>query len=171
MKKDPPWLVEAKKELGTKEFSGSLNNPKVVSYWKDARLAWIMDDATPWCAGFVNAMLERSGIKGTRKANARSFLDWGINVNNGLRSNPYYGAIVVFNRPPSLFNGHVGFLIAYDSKYVLVLGGNQGDKVSYAKFPRERIIGMRLPDLKYATPDNMLQMVDNVSGKLSESEA
>lgn len=171
---DIPWINEAKKELGTKEFSGSLNNPKIVSFWKDARLSWILDDATPWCAGFANAMLERAGYKGTRKANARSFLNWGINLNNGFRSDPYYGSIIVFNRPPSLWNGHVGFLVAHDQNHVLVIGGNQGDKVSYAKFPKSRVIGVRMPEeayMKFCVPQNMIAKVQNLSGKISENEA
>lgn len=169
MKKDPKWIELAKKEVGTKEGVGAVNNPTVVSYWKDAKLSWITDDATPWCAGFVNAMLERAGIKGTRKANARSFLTWGINVNSGFLSNPYYGSIVVFSRPPSLWNGHVGFLVAHDEKNVLVIGGNQGDKVSYAIFPKSRVIGMRYPTL----PDveMLLSPVEKLSGKPSTSEA
>lgn len=170
MTKDPKWIELAKKEVGTKEGAGSANNPRVVSYWKDARLSWITDDATPWCAGFVNAMLERAGIKGTRKANARSFLTWGINVTNGFRSTPYYGSIVVFSRPPSLWNGHVGFLIAHDKNNVLVIGGNQGDKVSYAVFPKSRVIGVRYPTLP--TNDMLLQEVSNLNGyKPSPSEA
>lgn len=37
---------------------------------------------TPWCASFVNAVLERSGSKGTRSATAGSFAKWGSGINS-----------------------------------------------------------------------------------------
>lgn len=165
VKKEPIWMINAKKELGTKEGPGSLNNPKVVSFWKEAGLSWIKDDATPWCAGFVNAMLERSGIKGTRAANARSFSKYGDNCDSH-----YYGSIIVFSRPPSLFNGHVGFLVAHSATHVLVIGGNQGDQVSYAKFPKSRIIAKRFPT-GFLSADFLLEEQKELSGKDSTSEA
>ena len=41
--------------------------------------------------------------------------------------------------------GHVGFFVGYDAvrELVQLLGGNQGNAVSIASFPAERILGIR----------------------------
>lgn len=41
--------------------------------------------------------------------------------------------------------GHVGFLVEARGNKVLILGGNQGDEVSVAAFPRSRLLGCRWP--------------------------
>lgn len=145
---EPKWITEARKEVGTKEGPGAANNPKVVKFWDDAKLSFIKDDATPWCAGFANAMLERAGIRGSRKANARSFLAWGTG-----HSEPRLGSVCVLSRPPSPWQGHVGFVVAHDKDTVTLLGGNQGDSVSYSKFKKTRVVGYRWPaDLALPEP-------------------
>lgn len=163
-KDNTPWMTAAIKDLGVKEAPGSANNPKVVGFWQMAKLSWIKDDATPWCAGFVNAKLEETGIKGTRAPNARSFVDWETHVNGW-----YYGCVIVFNRPPSKSNGHVAFLVAHSKTHVLVLGGNQDDKVSYAILPKWRIIAKQYPSL-YIGNKIVLEEQAVLSGKPSERE-
>jgi len=95
---------------------------------------------TPWCAAFVNAVLGAAGVKGTGKLNARSFLNFGQ-----ATSQPKIGDIVVLSRgDPNGWQGHVGFFQGYDDKgNVLVLGGNQGDKVSIAPYKADRVLGYR----------------------------
>jgi predicted glycosyl hydrolase (DUF1957 family) len=52
---------------------------------------------------------------------------------------------VVFSRPPNPWSGHVGFVVGIDVKArLMVLGGNQRDKVSIAPFDRE-VLGYRWP--------------------------
>jgi uncharacterized protein (TIGR02594 family) len=84
----------AKAEVGTVEWKDG-SNPKVVAYFKDSGNAGVKDDATAWCAAFVGAMLARSGVKGTGKMTARSYLEWGDPVD---RSDAKPGDIVVFKR-------------------------------------------------------------------------
>jgi uncharacterized protein (TIGR02594 family) len=162
--KAPKWLTLAIAEVGTKEGSGSSNNPRVVNYWESAKLAWINDDATPWCAGFANAMLERAGIKGSRSAVARSFLKWGTKLNG-----PVLGAVTVLSRPPNPTQGHVGFLASHDAKTVTLVGGNQGDMVSYAKFPKSRVIGYRWPANPPITTPNPVPLEESESGAANSS--
>lgn len=139
--REPVWLTNARAELGTTESPGVANNPKVLKFWEDAKLSFIKDDSTPWCAGFVNAILERSGVRGTRRANARSFLNWGV-----AHTEPRLGSIAILSRPPNPWQGHVGFVVSHDVDTVTLLGGNQGDKVSYARFKKSRVLGYRWPD-------------------------
>ncbi|GAB1717048.1 MAG: hypothetical protein NTAFB05_20900 [Nitrobacter sp.] len=100
---------------------------------------------TPWCAAFANAVLGASGIKGTGKANARSFLDWGTPTDN-----PSEGDIVVFRRGNSSWQGHVAFFVGFDGDgNIKVLGGNQHDHVSITTMPRAALLGFRrAPDFK-----------------------
>jgi uncharacterized protein (TIGR02594 family) len=64
---EPPWLIAARKEIGFREQPG---NRGIERYTK---LAHAGSSGDPWCAIFVNAMLESSGYPGTRSAAARSF--------------------------------------------------------------------------------------------------
>jgi uncharacterized protein (TIGR02594 family) len=100
---------------------------------------------TPWCAAFANAVLGASGIKGTGKANARSFLNWGTPTDN-----PSEGDIVVFKRGGSSWQGHVAFFVGFDGDgNIKVLGGNQHDHVSITTMPRAALLGFRrAPDFK-----------------------
>jgi uncharacterized protein (TIGR02594 family) len=95
---------------------------------------------TAWCAAFVNATLQQTGIQGTGSNMARSFLNWGQPVDQ-----PQEGDLAVFSRgDPSGPYGHVGFFKGYDPQgNILVLGGNQGDAVSVAPYSPDRLLGFR----------------------------
>lgn len=95
---------------------------------------------TAWCAAFVNASLGQAGIKGTGKLNARSFLDWGTAVDE-----PRKGDLAIFSRGgPRSALGHVGFFNGYGiDGSVEVLGGNQGNSVSFGNYPKDRLLGFR----------------------------
>ena len=131
-------LAEA--EIGTLEVVGKNHNPKVVAYFKDAGHPEIVDDETAWCAAFVGAMLERAGIRSTRKLNARSYMEWGVPV--GLED-AQMGDVVVFQRGDSAWQGHVGFYVGHGSTKITVLGGNQSNKVSTAPYPVAKLLGVR----------------------------
>jgi uncharacterized protein (TIGR02594 family) len=95
---------------------------------------------TAWCAAFVNASLDKSGRQGTGKMNARSFMDWGQPVDQ-----PQPGDVAVFSRgDPNGWQGHVGFYQGTnpDGSYS-ILGGNQGDSVSLARFAPDSLLGFR----------------------------
>lgn len=97
---------------------------------------------TPWCAGFVNAILARSGYETTNSLMARSFLSWGVKTKD-----PKEGDIVVLARGRSSSAGHVGFFDGYEWRgsvlYVKVVGGNQNKEVNVAHFPARSVLGYR----------------------------
>jgi uncharacterized protein (TIGR02594 family) len=97
------------------------------------------NDETPWCSAFVNFCVEQAGFAGTDSASARSWLNWGRKTDT-----PVTGCIAVFERgaPPS---GHVAFYVSQSADQIKVLGGNQGNKVSFAHFPKFRLLGYRIP--------------------------
>ncbi|MBI1385700.1 MAG: TIGR02594 family protein [Rhizobiales bacterium] len=136
----PPWLSEAFREHGTREVPGSGHNERIVRYAREAGQNWVRSDETPWCAAFVGAALERVGLRGSRSLLARSYLDWGVSTDV-----PLPGAIAVFSRGSDPRSGHVAFLLERSRDHVEVLGGNQSDSVSVARYPASRLLGLRWP--------------------------
>lgn len=161
---EPVWLRRARQEIGVSEIAGKVHSKRVLSYWELAKLPF-RDDETPWCAGFVNAMVEDVGIKGTQSGMARSFESWG------QPCGPIPGAIVVFWRGSRTSgSGHVGFLTGRDqSGNLMVLGGNQGDAVNIKPFSASRVIGYRWP-LGFDPSGAPLEIVQS-DGKISTNEA
>ena len=98
---------------------------------------------TAWCAAYMNATLAQSGMKGTGSNMARSFLDWGQEVEK-----PQRGDVAVFWREdPNGEKGHVGFFDGYNEDGTIrVLGGNQGDSVSYSNYSADQLLGFRRAD-------------------------
>jgi len=95
-----------------------------------------------WCAGFVNAILDKVGMTGTDSLQARSFLYWGT-----ATKSPKEGDVVVFARGRSREAGHVGFYVGEEVvdgvRYILVLGGNQRKAVNVAYYPARYVLGYR----------------------------
>jgi len=138
----------AKAEIGTVEWRDG-NNPKVVAYFKDSGNAGVKDDETAWCAAFVGAMLARSGVNGTGKLNARSYLQWGEHVD---RSDARPGDIVVFKRGNSSWQGHVAFFVSDTKTHIQVLGGNQADAVNVKSYRAADLLGIRRAKLTRPAP-------------------
>jgi uncharacterized protein (TIGR02594 family) len=137
---EPVWLRRARQEIGVSEISGPRHSARVLSYWEKAKL-YFDDDETPWCAGFVCAMLEDCGIKSPRSGMARSFQHWG------QPCGPIKGAIVVYWRgSKSGSSGHVGFVTGKDQYgNIMTLGGNQSDAVNVKPFDDGRVLAYRWP--------------------------
>ena len=158
---EPVWLTEARKLIGVREIKGQKHHPEIVQMWKDIKRGGIKDDETPWCAAFVGAMLERTGVKSTRFESAKSYLNWGQ-----LLVSPVVGCIVIFTRKGG---GHVGFVVGRDAEgNLLVLGGNQGDEVNIKAFPVSRVTGYRWPSDR-PVPSDPLPILGTV--QLSKTEA
>lgn len=134
-----PWMPHAWAELGVKETPGPQATPRVLDYLREANIT-AADDAVPWCSGFANWVMHRAGIPGTRSGMARSWLAWGSPIDV-----PRYGAVAIFSRGASTWQGHVTFIVeSLPEGLLLCLGGNQGDCVSLARYPKERLLGLRV---------------------------
>lgn len=133
------WLYVALLELGdgVAELPGDRNNPRVVEYHASTGLG-ASPDAVPWCSSFVNWCMKRVGIPRTKSAAARSWLNWGEPTDRP-------GGVAVLTRGPNPAAGHVGFYLGEREGSLYLLGGNQGDRVSIAKFPVARLLGIRWP--------------------------
>ena len=59
----PPWMPFAWADLGQHEIAGEGTNPRIAEYFRLSGHPEITDDETAWCAAFVGACLEQSGIR------------------------------------------------------------------------------------------------------------
>jgi uncharacterized protein (TIGR02594 family) len=134
--------------LGMREIPGAVHNPAVVAMLQlDA--AWVKDDETAWCSAFVNYVAWLLEMKRSKSLRARSWLDVGFEVDS-IDAEPGFHVVVLKrgggNQPgPEVRDapGHVGFFAGWDTGGVRVLGGNQGNAVSIASFPKAQILGIR----------------------------
>ncbi len=127
----PAWYTSARAEIGVREI-GSNRGPDIKRY---ITLAHVGQEGWPWCAIFANAMLEKSGVPGTRSAGARSF-EWDSKLFVPLKG-PVVGAIVTFWRQsPRSGLGHVGFYVSETKTQVNTLGGNEHDSVREELLPK-----------------------------------
>jgi uncharacterized protein (TIGR02594 family) len=138
---DARWLKEAWREFGEAERAGTRENPRIVALYRDAGHPEVVRDEVAWCAAYVGACLERTGIPSTRSLMARSYLEWGRPL-----TEPRAGAIAVLSRGSDVSKGHVGFWLGETNDAVVLLGGNQGNSVSVARYPKSRLLALRWPD-------------------------
>lgn len=137
------YMTIARSYLGTKELKGSADNPKIIEMYRTVGHTQVEHDEVAWCAAFVGHCLERAGFASTRKLNARSYLAWGEKV-AGLEQ-AKEGDIVVFTRGTSTATGHVAFFLKVAGSQIEVLGGNQSDSVTIARYAKSRLLGIRRP--------------------------
>lgn len=131
------------------ELNGSDHHPFIQWAHSLCGLGSNQPDETPWCSAWANAIAWTLRLPRSKSAAARSWLRVGVPVSlNDAR--PGYDVVVLQRgagpQPgPDVINapGHVGFFAGLDGPSVLILGGNQGDGVSLAPFPRSRVLGVR----------------------------
>lgn len=141
MTNEPAWLVQARAELGVHETPGPVSTKKIMDYRIEAGIRIAGDDSdVPWCAIFVNAMLHKAGVKGSGNAAARGFQLWGDRL-----AGPALGAITVLSSSRGPTSGHVAFYLGETATHLQLLGGNQGDAVSIALFPKAKLVGFYWP--------------------------
>lgn len=133
---DPSWLRVALRELGQTEVKGPSANPRIVGYHQTTRLA-AKSDEVPWCASFMSWVMIEAGYVSTRSAAASSWAEYG-GACFARR-----GAVAVFKRTGG---HHVGIVVGVGNGFVWLLGGNQSDSVSIAKYGTDRLIAYRCPD-------------------------
>ncbi len=93
----------------------------------------------PWCAAWLNRVLDEAGIKHADSLMARSYLQKGAET-----TTPKLGDIVVLWRVEKAGPwGHVGLFIAEDNTNVWLLGGNQDNEVNITRYPKYRVLGYR----------------------------
>lgn len=137
----------AQRFVGLAEIAGPRNNGFIV--WAHSLCGLDAADEVPWCSAFVNALAWMLRLPRSKSSAARSWLNVGTPVEiNDARAG---FDVVILKRGagpqpgPEIINavGHVGLFAGVDQAFVLVLGGNQGDAVSIARFPIASVLGVR----------------------------
>jgi len=142
----PPWAWHAYAELrrGVAEIPGRNANERILQYFKATNLGMnpiAYQDETPWCSAFACFCVQEAGLPHPKSASARSWMKWGKPTDK-----PVYGTVTVFWRnSPNSISGHVAFYVSEEGPNIWVLGGNQNNCVSIAKYPRSRLLGYRMP--------------------------
>jgi uncharacterized protein (TIGR02594 family) len=139
---DPaPWLTVARQEMqnGVAELAGARHHSRILEYHGTTTLRATSDEV-PWCSSLANWCMVQVGILGTRLANARSWLQYGIPL-----AAPVRGCITVFSRGSDPQSGHVAFFLRRSGGKVSVLGGNQGNRICEADYDHDRVLGYRWP--------------------------
>lgn len=127
----------AKKELGVHEIPGPQNEQRIADYGKSTGV--YEGDQTPWCANFVCWCIEQAGFKSTDRASAKSFMSWGEKSPGKV-----HDVVVLWRGSPTAPTGHVGFVHSFEPDgSIWILGGNQSDRVSIVKYPKDRLLGFR----------------------------
>jgi uncharacterized protein (TIGR02594 family) len=122
--------------MGQAEVPGAGANQQIIAYHARTSLS-AKSDETPWCASFVSWALEMADMISAHSARAMDYAGWGRELRQ-----PAIGCIVVLRR---VGGGHVGFWMGERDGKVLVLGGNQGNRVSIAPYKLDDVVAYRWP--------------------------
>lgn len=153
------------------EIAGDKDNAWILSLSQILGFTWQQHDEVPWCSEAVNVALFKTGYPVSGSAAARSFLNWGQETKT-----PKRGDIVVFSRPPSPTDGHVGFFIREKNGKIYTLGGNQNNGVNITPIDKARVLSYRSIPTKTSTIDKqffseglsqILNAVDGMVKKLT----
>jgi len=156
----PPAVAIAAEKIGLQEYRDRVELREYTG---------VDPVRTEWCAAFVNAVLNESGIPGSESVSdvplmARSFLTWGDKI---TKEEIRAGDIVVFPRGNKGWQGHVGFYIRTIDRngvpYYAILGGNQSNKVSIELYRASRALGIRRSEQQVSIPTELAELtVDKV---------
>ncbi len=137
------FLDIARAEIGVREVPGEGDNARIQEYQRTTTKSPLyIRDKIAWCSSFANWVTLQAGIKGSGSAAARSWLRWGEACDV-----PIPGCLPVYSRPPLPGSGHVHFFAELLGDLVRGVGGNQGNQVKPAGYPKRRLLGYRMPTM------------------------
>lgn len=168
----PKMVATAINYLGLKEVAGKASSHVILRMAEDMGLSKIYtNDDTSWCALFINYLIRITGkppvdLKGDlwNALRAKWLANWGNPVKRGEE---LLGDVVILKRDGG---GHVCLWIAETEKGFIGVGGNQGNSVSFAEFPKERIIAVRRY-YSIAPPESAKHYKISGTGQMSTNEA
>ena len=135
------------------ERSGDAEHP-LIQWWLSL-CGYGLDakDEIPWCSAFVNGIAWELRLPRSKSAAARSWLKVGVPITDSQRSFSIDRAevgsdVVILNRGGSINPdlsgpGHVGFFAGAEGGTIILLGGNQSNGITVARFPVTDILGIR----------------------------
>ena len=162
----PLMIRHALDAYGVVECAGADDNPTIIAWAKEvgedvARL--YRADAIPWCGLFMAVVARRAGK--APPPNPLWALSWAEFGNPAPA--PALGDVLVFRRDGG---GHVGLYVGEDEGAFHVLGGNQADRVCFARIARARLFAVRRPAYRWP-PASAIPYRLATAGRLSTREA
>lgn len=164
-----PLAKEALALYGTTEFEGAANNPVILGWAKELGHTisdYYRKDEIAWCGLYMGVCAKRAGYippVGFNTLRAKSWSQWG----DPITGEPMLWDILVFNRQGG---GHVGIYVGEDNVCYHVLGGNQGDRVSISRVPKERLVAARREPMN-SLPKTLKRIYRAPNGAISTNEA
>ncbi|MCC7097289.1 MAG: TIGR02594 family protein [Thermomonas sp.] len=159
---DPPWLTEARRNMGLREVPGPRHEGRIVAFFRSALAGWFADDETPWCGAFAAYCMVRAGLPIPPKGEAVRALAW---AKWGVSTAPRVGAVAVFGRQGG---GHVGFVVGESADNLYILGGNQSNQVNITPIAKTRLVALRWPS---GVPLSETRLPPMRGGTVSRNEA
>lgn len=140
---EPAWLGVARAELarGVAEVPGAGSNPRIEEYFTWTRLGQ-EPDGVAWCGAFASFCLGVTNQLARGAGSARA-ADWA-GFGDALPE-PKVGCIAVLQPLAPQSSGHVALWLGTEDGRLRLLGGNQGDRVSVASFPVQKLRAFRWP--------------------------
>lgn len=145
----PYKWAQLERNKGIRELVGRLaNNARILWYHAFTTLK-ASEDEVPWCSSFMCAAAESCGFKSTRSAAAKSWLTYGEEIASIIEGALIFkkevqaGDIAIFSRSGG---NHVAFINSpyiKGDKLIEVLGGNQSDMISIAKYKTDKLLAIR----------------------------
>lgn len=134
--------------VGTKEIAGVSSSPLISAMLSlDSPIG--TSDEIAWCSAYVNFIAWMLRLPRSKSLAARSWLSVGTPIFL-TDARPGFDVVVLKRgaapQPgPDVIAapGHVGWFAGTDGNTVTLLGGNQGNSVSLARFPISDVLGVR----------------------------
>ncbi len=130
----------AQRFVGVREAAGAASNATILAMLQLDDHS-VVNDETPWCSAFANFICWLLRLPRSKSLAARSWLNVGRPVS--LHDARTGFDVVVLSRGNNAALGHVGFYAGTYDGDVMVLGGNQGDSVSIARYPADRVVSVQ----------------------------
>ncbi|WP_313377301.1 TIGR02594 family protein, partial [Chishuiella sp.] len=180
--KRAPWMEIAWKEE-TKNIKETGTNKEIFKFFKGTAYEKTMgtidpktkkginDQTISWCAAFINWVFVKYGYKGILTDggyDAVRALKWAEWTEGKKILNPVYGAIAVKTRKGG---GHVGFVAGEKNGKLIILGGNQSNKLQCSEYNVSDFFAFVIPaDYEITNDDyNLPYYEGNPSAKGTES--
>lgn len=132
-----------------KELPGERDHPFIQWGHLLCGLGSNQPDETPWCSSWLNSICWLLRLPRSKSAAARSWLAVGQSIELEAAT-PGYDVVILQRgagkQPgPDVLQapGHVGLYAGREVGHVLILGGNQSNAVSVARFPVGQVLGVR----------------------------
>src|SRR5882757_5242079 len=150
-------ILEGIKLIGTLEAPGAADNPVIMAWASEANVQGYTHDQIAWCGLFMALVATRAQkIPPVAPLWALNWSKFGVKVTNG----PMLGDVLTFRRSGG---GHVALYVGEDKDSYHVLGGNQGDSVSFTRILKLRLYAVRRPIYK-VQPANIRRILLNDDG-------